>query len=121
MVVEDESLIRWTTCEALRDAGFTVIEATDGEDALDIIGTGVRLDLVFSDVRMPGPVDGLQLLDIIRRSDPGLPVLVTSGHCDPALALGGGAVGFVRKPYDLDVLIGLVQDELGQARTAPPR
>lgn len=115
LVVEDELFVRWAISEALRDAGYNVIEAVNGDEAVSIIQTGVQLDLVFSDVRMPGVIDGLALLEFINRVDPGIPVLVTSGHCEPALALGGGAAGFVRKPYEIDALLGLVRDQLGKS------
>lgn len=116
LVVEDEFLVRCLISEIMRDAGYTVIEAVNADEALDIIRTGVALDLVFSDVKMPGTLDGLGLLSIIKGVHPELPVLITSGHCDPALALNGGAAHFVRKPYDMDSLLELVRDALETAQ-----
>lgn len=115
LVVEDETIIRWAVADALRDAGYSVIEAVNGDEAVSIIRIGVPLDLVFSDVRMPGSLDGLALLDTIKRSVPQLPVLLTSGHCDPTLALDRGAARFVQKPYDLATVLAIVEDELGKA------
>lgn len=115
LVVEDELLVRFLVSEIMRDAGYTVIEAVNADEALDIIQTGVHLDLVFSDVKMPGSLDGLGLLKVVKSSHPGLPVLITSGHCDPALAINGGAAHFVRKPYDLDSVLALIGDELERA------
>lgn len=112
LVVEDELLIRCVISDVMRDAGYTVIEAANGDEALEIIRSDVSLDLVFSDVKMPGSVDGLGLLAAVKSSRPELPVLITSGHCDPALALEGGAAHFVRKPYDLDAVVELVVDAL---------
>lgn len=108
LVVEDEFLIRHYISESLRDAGYTVIEATSADEAIDMIQSGVPVDLVFSDVRMPGIVDGLGMIGVIRRLQPDLPVFITSGHCDPASALAEGAAGFVRKPYDAADVVDLV-------------
>ena len=112
LVVEDEVLIRWMVAEILRDAGYAVIEAMNGDEALEIIQSGVRVDLVFSDVRMPGKIDGTTLLEIVRKQRPDLPVVITSGHCDPTAALSGGAVDFVRKPYDPDRVVTAVATHL---------
>ena len=112
LVVEDELLIRCLISEIMRDAGYTVIEAANGDEALEIVRSDISLDLVFSDVKMPGSVDGLGLLEAVKRSRPQIPVLITSGHCDPTLALDGGAAHFVRKPYDLNAVVELVRDEL---------
>ncbi|HZV84808.1 MAG TPA: response regulator [Brevundimonas sp.] len=115
LVVEDEVLIRWMVSETLRDAGYAVIEAVNGDEALAIIAGEVRVDLVFSDVKMPGPVNGLALLGVIKTSSPDLPVIITSGHCDPALALAGGAADFVRKPYDMETVTALITARLQKA------
>lgn len=112
LVVEDELLIRCIISEIMRDAGYTVIEAANGDEALEIVRSDISLDLVFSDVKMPGAVDGLGLLAAVKSARPELPVVITSGDCDPALALEGGAAHFVRKPYDLDAVVELVRDEL---------
>lgn len=112
LVVEDEFLIRCLISEIMRDAGYSVIEAANGEEALEIVRSDISLDLVFSDVRMPGTIDGLGLLAAVKSCRPKIPVLITSGHCDPTLALNGGAAHFVRKPYDVDAVVELVRDEL---------
>ncbi|WP_331037219.1 response regulator [Brevundimonas sp.] len=112
LVVEDEVLIRWMVSETMREFGYTVIEASTGDEALEIVEGGVRVDLVFSDVRMPGSTDGLALLAKIKLASPGLPVVITSGHCDPALAIAGGAAAFVRKPYEADVVAAVISAQL---------
>ena len=112
LVVEDETFVRWAVAEALRDTGYEVIEAANGDEAADILRAGVPFDLVFSDVRMPGSLDGLALLRLLRASRPETPVLVTSGHAEAASILASGARCFVRKPYDLEALIGLIEEAL---------
>ena len=105
LVVEDEVLVRLVIADHLRDAGFVVIEATSGEEARSILDAGVVVDLVFTDVRMPGSMDGLDLLGFIQENRPSLPVLVTSGHLERDLAYARGAARFLPKPYTLEVLV----------------
>jgi len=102
LVVEDEFLIRTLVADYLRDAGFVVIEAFNGDEAIALLSADAAVDLVFTDVRMPGGVDGMALLAYIRGRRPDLPVVVTSGHLDPAIASSGGAAAFVAKPFELD-------------------
>ena len=114
LVVEDELLIRLALSDGLRDAGYQVIEACSGEEALAILNS-VRPDLVISDVRMPGPLDGLGLLAIVRREFPALPVIIVSGHLRPSAALADGATQFLAKPYGLDAMLQAVEFEIGKS------
>jgi len=104
LVVEDEFLIRMLVAEHLRDSGFTVIEAMNADEAIAILTAGALVDIIFSDVRMPGAVDGMGLLDFIRRTRPSVPVVMTSGHLEPRLAFSAGAAAFLSKPCDLELL-----------------
>ena len=112
LVVEDEFLIRLMISELMRDAGYQVIEASDADEGVDIIRSGVHLDLVFSDIKMPGAMDGLGLLKWLKVTKPDLPVIITSAHGDPATAIRCGAAHFVMKPYDMDVVVSLIRGEL---------
>lgn len=114
LVVEDEFLIRMIVSDELRDAGFDVIEACNADEALTIIRSPVPVELIISDVRMPGSLDGLGLLAEIRAISPTLPVIITSGHLEPRFA--AGATRFLGKPYALDVIIGAVREELARAK-----
>ena len=104
LVVEDELLIRILVADHLRDAGFTLVEAFNADEAIAILTAGVPIDLVFTDVRMPGAADGMALLEFTTRTRPNVPVLITSGHLEPELAYAGGATLFVPKPCDPDAL-----------------
>lgn len=112
LVVEDELLIRLVVSDYLRDAGYDVVEAFNGDEALALLQLRLRFDLVITDVRMPGTLDGMALLGVIRETRPTLPVIVTSGHLDPAAALAGGAARFVPKPYLLPTIGDAVRGEL---------
>jgi CheY-like chemotaxis protein len=80
LVVEDEILVRWIIAEDLRACGYRVIEAGSGDEAVDILRrTGLTIDVVFSDVQMPGAMDGLALARWIQQRRPSIKVVLTSG------------------------------------------
>ena len=104
LLVEDEILIRILVADCLRETGFSVIEAFNGDEAMAILSAGVSIDLVLTDVRMPGSSDGLDVLHFVRRTRPGVPVILTSGHLDPGL-VPEGAARFLPKPYSLERIV----------------
>ena len=116
LVVEDEMLIRIMVSDSLRDAGFNVIEAANADKAICILHTGVKIDLMISDVRMPGSMDGLGLLEYSLEKFPTLPVILTSGHMLQDDALANGARHFLGKPYSFDHAIAVIEVELAKAR-----
>ena len=78
LVVEDEPMIRLDVAEGLREFGFHVYEASDGVEALQILGQ-TSVNLVFSDVQMPGKLDGFDVARHVRSSLPQVPIVLTSG------------------------------------------
>jgi CheY-like chemotaxis protein len=114
LVVEDDLLIRFMVSDGLRDEGYHVIEAYNADEALTILKTAVP-DMVIRDVRMPGSIDGIELLKLVRDSFPTLPVIMTSGHLDPTQARAEGATQFIAKPYSMEALIESVHVVLGKA------
>lgn len=102
LVAEDDVLLRLALAEYLRDAGFHVLEAANGEEARRIIDASMRVDVLISDVHMAQPHEGIDLAQWIGLNHPGIPVILTSGSRgvaeSPALAACGNAV-FVPKPY----------------------
>lgn len=114
LVVEDEVLVRNLIAEELREAGFCVIEAAHAEEAMSYLQAGGEVDLVFTDIRMPGSLDGLALARELRRRYPSLPVILTSGNARPP---GTDAIGrFIPKPYTIEYAVAVVREllELGQ-------
>lgn len=98
LIVEDEVLIRSSVSEYLRALGYRVIEAANAAEAITVLGAGMHVDLVFSDIVTPGEIDGVGLARIVRRRYPDIPVVLTSG--DGARAAEAKiADAFVRKPY----------------------
>jgi len=84
LVVEDDVIVRASLAEYLELSGFEVTEADNGDDALGILLADLAIDVVFSDVQMPGQLDGLALARWIRRYRPSTHVLLTSGRIDLA-------------------------------------
>jgi CheY-like chemotaxis protein len=111
LVVEDEVLIRAFLADALREAGFSVIEAAHAEEALSYIRTAGPVDLVLSDIQMPGSLNGLQMARQLRVQFPALPIILTSGNFDPRNAEGLGR--FIPKPYDVRTVVEIVSELLG--------
>jgi PAS domain S-box-containing protein len=102
LVVEDDPFVRTYTVKCLQSLGYTVIAAVDGNDALQKLGTDVPIDLLFTDVVMPGGINGWELADLAQRSRPQLPVLLTSGYALETLIKHGRTSGesvVLTKPY----------------------
>jgi CheY-like chemotaxis protein len=111
LVAEDDVLVREALAEELRAVGFAVIKASCADDALAYIRAGGKVDLVFSDIQMPGVLDGRQLAELISRDHPGIPVILTSG--DTQLGSSVSTRLFVVKPYSVAYAVKLFRSVLG--------
>ena len=89
LVVEDEKDVRSTTVELLSALGYQVFEAEDASSAIEIIDGGAKIDLVFSDVMMPGKLSSLDLSKVVRSKLPSAQILFTSGYAEGVLAHDG--------------------------------
>jgi CheY-like chemotaxis protein len=118
LVVEDEVLVRVLVAEELRLAGFSVIEAGRADEALTFIKADEQVDLVFSDIRMPGSLNGLQLAQILRDRYPDIPVILTSGNAFPGHI--GIVEAFVPKPYEVTEIIALISEILAEKSSGEP-
>ena len=101
LVVEDETLLRLTTIDVLDDNGFQVHEAASADEAVDILESEMNIDILFTDIDMPGKLNGLDLVAHVLRENQDVAVLVTSGLTTPPAEL---SVEFLPKPYDFDDL-----------------
>jgi CheY-like chemotaxis protein len=109
LIAEDEFLIRMNAVAMMEKAGYDVIEASNANEAIDILQERTDVGIVFTDVEMPGSMDGLKLARYIRKRWPPIQLLVTSGryHLDDSdLPLRGK---FVPKPYDFDRLVNVIR------------
>jgi len=110
LVVEDESLIRTTAIDMVEDAGFEAIAASDADEAIRILESRNDIRAIFTDVQMPGSMDGLRLARVVRNRWPPVALIVTSGQTNVAeghLPTGGR---FLRKPYEAAHVGALLQE-----------
>jgi PAS domain S-box-containing protein len=101
LVVEDDPRVRRVTAARLRDSGYQILEATTAAEALEILAGGTHVDLLFTDVVMPGGMTGDQLAAKVRAERPAIKILLTSGYAEPVVAGREQAEGgnWLRKPY----------------------
>jgi CheY-like chemotaxis protein len=122
LLVEDEEMVRRMTREVLEGAGYRVLEASSGFEALRVsAGHAGRLDLIVTDVVMPG-MSGRELAERLAPSRPGMKVLYMSGHTDDAIFHHGvtqAGTGFLQKPFTPDALERRVRALLGSPDTVP--
>ena len=120
LVVEDEVIIRMGAVQMLEDAGFAVVEASNAHDAMGILENRTDVCAVFTDINMPGTLDGMRLARLVRGRWPPIHLIVTSGLIFPNgddLPSGGR---FIRKPYDPRHVIATIRELLGQTPPADP-
>lgn len=113
LVVEDDSLIRLSAVEMVEAAGFDVVEAGNADEAMEILGSRPDIAVVFTDIQMPGSMDGLKLAAKIRGCWPPIKIIATSGIVNVRkldLPEGGR---FLPKPYSPAQIIGALHDLTG--------
>lgn len=108
LVVEDEVLVRLMLADELRDQGYVVVEAASGDEAVALFRGGVQVDLVVTDVRMPGCIDGLGVARFVREQYPNIKIIMVSGHMTAPEA-SEAADELLSKPYDLRVLVQSIE------------
>jgi two-component system, response regulator PdtaR len=114
LVVEDEGLVRQMSADELADAGYQVLEAANSREAISILESGVRVAVLFTDVNMPGELDGLELARLVRDRWPRVGLLVTSGGARAGPDDVPDEGRFISKPYSLRRMCSVV-DELVSA------
>jgi len=118
LVVEDEALVRMNAVGLLDDAGYEVLEARDADHALAILETRTDIGLVFTDVEMPGTMDGIGLANIIRQRWPLVLMVVVSGKAVVDETRLPGGARFFRKPYADNVIVEAMRNMF--ALISPP-
>jgi PAS domain S-box-containing protein len=113
LVIDDETTVRLLVVDALQDGGYRVLEAADGPAALKILQSGTRIDLLVTDVGLPGGMNGRQVADAGRALHADLKVLFITGYAENA-ALGNGhldpGMQVMTKPFEIDALTKRVRD-----------
>ena len=109
LLVQDEVLVRMVAADVLEDAGFTVLESTNAEEALRLLETRPDVQVLFTDVNMPGALDGLGLAQTVHERSPGVGILIGSGRVRPDLGELPPGTRFIAKPYASSALTDAVR------------
>jgi len=112
LVVEDEAFIRMSAVGILQDEGFRVLEAMNSAEALDVLSRHSETNILMTDVRMPGRMDGWALVAQVQIDHPAIRSIVVSGNATAEQARSAGAAGFVAKPYLAKTMIRVVHDAM---------
>jgi CheY-like chemotaxis protein len=113
LIVDDEPSVRMLITEVLAELGYTSIEASEGSSALRVLESDVRIDLLVTDVGLPGGMNGRQVADYGRIARPGLKILFITGYAETSV-LGGAqlddGMGILTKPFAMDGLASRIKE-----------
>ncbi|WP_169742860.1 PAS domain S-box protein [Muricoccus aerilatus] len=113
LVVDDEPTVRMLVTEVLEDLGYAAIEAADGASGLQVLQSDVRIDLLVTDVGLPGGMNGRQVADAARVARPGLKVLFITGYAENAVLSHGHldpGMHVLTKPFTMEALASRIRD-----------
>jgi len=113
LVVEDEALLLFSIADELRDAGFEVFEAGNADKAIELLQKHTDIALMFTDIDMPGSMDGLRLSAAVRDRWPPVKIIVTSGKARPASQDLPSEGRFMSKPYMASAVVHAMHEMLG--------
>jgi two-component system, response regulator PdtaR len=105
LIVEDEFLLRADAVEFMETSGFAVYEASNADEAIAILERHADIRAVFTDIQMPGSMDGLKLAHYVRGRWPPVKLIITSGRARPPAEDMPAGSGFVGKPYLLEKVV----------------
>ena len=115
LVVEDEMLLRMRAVDMVEDAGYTSVEAVDADEAVAILESRSDIALVFTDIQMPGSMDGLRLAHAVRERWPPIKIILVSGQVTPAINDIPADSRFYGKPLGAKEMIAEMQNMIGHA------
>jgi two-component sensor histidine kinase/CheY-like chemotaxis protein len=113
LVVEDEMVLRMRAVDIVQDAGFTAVEAVNADQALAILEARSDIDLLFSDIQMPGSIDGLMLAHAVHERWPGIKIILVSGQVNVSDADKPADSRFIGKPLDVKQMVAELQAMMG--------
>jgi CheY-like chemotaxis protein len=113
LIVEDEPLLRMDAVDSLRESGFTVFEASHADEAIALLERYDDIKVVFTDIHMPGSMDGLKLAHYVRGRWPPVKLIVTSGVAMPRAEDMPLGTTFVGKPYRLEKVMDHLREMIG--------
>src|ERR1700736_1893935 len=114
LVVEDEMLLRMRAVDMVEDAGFTPIEAINADDALAILESRSDIELLFTDIQMPGSMDGLKLAHAVHERWPSMKIILVSGKLTPTDAKRRALSRSFGKPLEPKQMIAEMQGMIGR-------
>src|ERR1700731_800348 len=114
LVVEDEMLLRMRAVDMVEDAGFTAVEAINADDAVAILESRSDIDLLFTDIQMPGSMDGLKLAYAVHERWPSIKIILVSGKLTPTNSERPTDSRFFGKPLEVKQMIAEMQEMIGQ-------
>ena len=114
LVVEDEMMLRMRAVDIVEDAGFTPIEAVNADEALAILESRSDIELLFTDIQMPGSMDGLKLAHAVHERWPSIKIILVSGKLTPTDAEKPTHSRFFGKPLEVKQMIAEMQEMIGQ-------
>jgi two-component system chemotaxis response regulator CheY len=121
LVVDDENDVRDIIRLQLEQKGFNVLEAEDGENAINILQSGdnlVNVGLILCDIRMP-KVNGVEAIEFLKKEAPGIPIVVITGYPDTELATGllkKGVKDYLVKPVEKEKLLAVVDEQISAGK-----
>ena len=118
LVVDDEPTVRMLVTEVLAEVGYTAIEAADGAAGLRVLRSDARIDLLVTDVGLPGGMNGRQMADAARVHRPELKVLFITGYAENAVVGDGHldpGMHVMTKPFALEALASRIRELIGRA------
>jgi CheY-like chemotaxis protein len=113
LIVEDEALLRMRAVEVVEDAGFVALEACDADEAVALLESRPDIALLFTDINMPGSMDGLKLAHAVRNRWPPIKILVVSGQVGPQQSDLPSNSCFVSKPYATEAIVAELRSLIG--------
>src|SRR6187431_2726826 len=113
LVVEDEMVLRMRAVDLVEDAGFTAVQAVNADEALSILESRSDISLLFSDIQMPGSMDGLKLAHAVHDRWPSIKIILVSGQIQLADADKPADSRFFGKPLEVKQMIAELQDMVG--------
>src|SRR6204780_4669451 len=114
LVVEDEMMLRMRAVDIVEDAGFTPVEAVNADDALVILESRSDIDLLFTDIQMPGTIDGLKLAHAVHARWPTIKIMLVSGQVTPTNTERPANSPFYGKPLAVKKMIAELQEMMGE-------
>ncbi len=120
LLVEDEPLVRMDAADVLENAGFEVIEAADAGAAKEVLDRRKDIHVLFTDVQMPGPMNGLDLAWLVYNHRPDVCLVITSGHLRPDRDSLPERAVFIAKPYAEQAPTSIIRTLL-EKLAGPPR